>query len=122
MHWQAPGCTAADQGLPGRHFCLPPPYGWGPGTPLPPPSLPLRVADSCRLKITVLPETSAPDQGHKVKVMGLFVSDQPPRELSDSFMSWSLSQAQDALMGTQQAGVQQAAAQGGTTQAPAGGG
>ncbi|KAL4427737.1 hypothetical protein ABPG75_001826 [Micractinium tetrahymenae] len=52
-------------------------------------------SEACRLKITVLTETSSPDQEHKVKVLGLFVSDQPPQELSDSYMTWSLSQARD---------------------------
>lgn len=64
-------------------------------------------AGACRLKITVLPESSSPDGEHKVKIIGLFVSDQPPRELSDAFMSWSLSQARDGVLSEQPPAVQQ---------------
>lgn len=76
-----------------------------------PPALPLRCADACRLKVTVLPDTSSPDKEHKVKILGLIVSDQPPRELSDAFMSWSLSQARDSVLSEQQAAAQQVAGQ-----------
>lgn len=55
----------------------------------------------------MLPESSSPDGEHKVKIIGLFVSDQPPRELSDAFMSWSLSQARDGVLSEQPPAVQQ---------------
>ncbi|KAL4444598.1 hypothetical protein ABPG77_002415 [Micractinium sp. CCAP 211/92] len=74
-------------------------------------SLQATRSDACRLRVTVLPDTSSPDKEHKVKILGLIVSDQPPRELSDAFMSWSLSQARDGVLSGQQAAAQQVAGQ-----------